>query len=134
LVDRKIRRNQGVVMKAFSQHEVPVVISGDGVEVRVQEIGGGMSTSFIKLPQGADLGPVLKGLPDDRCQCPHWGYLLRGRVQMRTAEGEQVFSAGQAVYWGPGHVPVALEDSEYVDFSPTEEFTVVIDHIRSQAG
>jgi hypothetical protein len=31
-------------------------------------------------------------------------------------------------------VPVALEDTEYVDFSPTEEFAEVIDHIRSQGS
>jgi hypothetical protein len=117
-------------MKAFAQHEVPVVIAGDGVEVRMREIGGGMSTSFIHLPRGADLGPALKGLPDDRCPCPHWGYLLQGRLQMRTADGEQVYTAGQAFYWGPGHVPVALEDCTYVDFSPTEEFAEVIAHIQ----
>lgn len=121
-------------MKAVLRSEVPVVIEGDGVEVRLQEIGGGMSTSFIRLPQGADLGPALKGLPGDRCQCPHWGYLLQGRLQMRTADGDEVYTAGQAFYWGPGHVPVALEDCEYVDFSPTAEFTPVIDHIRGQGG
>lgn len=55
-------------MNAVSQQDVPVVIEGDGVEVRVQEIGGGMSTAFVRLPQGTDLGPALKGLPDDRCQ------------------------------------------------------------------
>jgi len=119
-------------MYAVTQQDVPVLIEGDGVEVRVQEIGGGMSISFIRLPQGADLGPALKGQPDDRCPCPHWGYLLRGRVQMRTAAGDQVYTGGQGFYWGPGHVPVALEDSEYVDFSPTDEFTPVIDHIRGQ--
>jgi hypothetical protein len=117
---------------AVTQQDVPVIIEGDGVEVRVQEIGGGMSISFIRLPEGADLGPALKGQPDDRCPCPHWGYLLRGRVQMRTAAGESTYSAGQGFYWGPGHVPVALEDSEYVDFSPTDEFTPVLDHIRGQ--
>lgn len=121
-------------MKAVLRHEVPIVIEGDGVEVRLQEIGGGMSTSFIRLPQGADLGPALKGLSEDRCQCPHWGYILKGRVRMRTKDGESVYEAGQAVYWAPGHVPVALEDTEYVDFSPTEEFDTVIDHIRNQAS
>jgi hypothetical protein len=120
---------------ALARQDVPIVIEGDGVEVRLQPIGGGMSTSFIRLPQGADLGPALVGLPGNACQGPHWGYLLSGRLQMRTpGGGTQVFEAGQAVYWAPGHVPVALEDTEYVDFSPTEEFTTVIDHIRGQGG
>lgn len=121
-------------MHALARQDVPVVIEGGGVEVRLQEIGGGMSTSFIRLPEGTDLGPALVGLPGDACQCPHWGYLLSGRLQMRTPDGTQEFSAGQAVYWAPGHAPLALEDTEYVDFSPTEEFTAVVDHIRAQGG
>ena len=36
--------------------------------------------------------------------------------------------------WGPGHAPVALEDCEYVDFSPTEAFNHVLDHVRNGAG
>ena len=119
-------------MHAVAREAVPVVLEGGGVEVRLQEIGGGMSTSFIRLPGGADLGPALVGLPGDACQCPHWGYLLKGRLAMRTADGEQVFSAGDAVYWAPRHVPVALEDTEYVDFSPTEDFRAVVDHLRGQ--
>jgi hypothetical protein len=121
-------------MHSLNRKEMPVVIEGNGVEVRLEEIGGGMSTSFIRLPQGADLGPALVGLTDDSCQCPHWGYILSGRLQMRAKDGDTVYEAGQAVYWAPGHVPVALEDTEYVDFSPTEEFTPVVEHIRSQAN
>lgn len=121
-------------MRALSKQDVPVVIEGDGVELRLREIGGGMSASFIRLPAGTDMGPACKGLPDDRCQCPHWGYILSGSLLMRTADGDSVYEAGQAVYWAPGHVPVALEDTEYVDFSPTAEFTAVIDHIRGQAS
>lgn len=121
-------------MTAISRQNTPVVIEGDGVEVRVQEMGGGMSVSFIHLPQGTDMGPALKGLADDSCQCPHWGYLFTGRLRMHTNDGDKTYEAGQAVYWAPGHVPVALEDCDYVDFSPTAEFNQVIDHIRGQAG
>jgi hypothetical protein len=121
-------------MKAVSRNDAPIVIDNNGVEVRLREIGGGMTTSFIRLPEGADLGPVLKGLADGSCPCPHWGYIIRGRLQMHTPNGEPVYEAGQAVYWAPGHVPVALEDCEYVDFSPTEQFAEVIEHIRAQGG
>lgn len=34
--------------------------------------------------------------------------------------------------WPPGRAPVALEDCEYVDFSPPDAFTSVIDHIKAQ--
>jgi hypothetical protein len=33
-----------------------------------------------------------------------------------------------------GYVPEALEDSEYVDFSPTDEFEQVMGHITAQRG
>ncbi|WP_338779183.1 hypothetical protein [Streptomyces sp. DG1A-41] len=53
---------------------------------------------------------------------------------MRTASGEEEYEAGQACYWGPGRVPVALEDSEFVEFSPSEGFQQVIEHVAAQAG
>ena len=56
--------------------------------------------------------------------------MLKGQVRMHTPDGAQDFRAGEAFYWGPGHAPEALEDSEYVDFSPTEEFQAVIRHIQ----
>ena len=63
-----------------------------------------------------------KGLPDDRCQCPHWGYVISGAVTFRYADREEVFEAGDAFYMPPGHVPVKHEPgTEFVQFSPTEE-------------
>ena len=84
----------------------------------------------MQLPAGADLRPATQGLKDDLCQCPHWGSLPGGRVRMHTGDDHQDFAAGESFYWGPGHAPEALEDSEYVDFSPTDEFNHVLDHIR----
>ncbi|WP_311203295.1 hypothetical protein [Streptomyces gossypii] len=53
---------------------------------------------------------------------------------MRTAGGDEIYEAGQAFYWAPGHAPEALEDCEYVDFSPTKEFSEVVDHLKAQLG
>jgi hypothetical protein len=111
--------------------DVPIAIENDAVEVRVAEVGE-MSVSFIRLAAGTDLGPALAGLEDDRCQCPHWGYMLEGRLLMRGAAGDTTYEAGEAFYWAPGHVPVALEDAAYVDFSPTAEFAAVIKHIKGE--
>lgn len=119
-------------MKAITREQAPIAIEGDGVELRTERVGGGMSTAFVRLPKGADLRPATKGLPDDLCQCPHWGYLISGSVRMHTTDGHEDYTAGDAFYWAPGHAPEALEDTEYVDFSPTDEFTHVLDHIRSQ--
>ncbi len=119
-------------MTGTTRQDTPVAIEGGGVELRTRAVGGDLSVAFVQLPQGADLRPALKGLTDDLCQCPHWGYMLKGRLKMVTKDGEELYEAGEAFYWPPGHAPVALEDCEYVDFSPTDDFTTVIDHITSQ--
>lgn len=116
-------------MTAFRREDVPVTIAGDQVEVRTSEAAGPMTVAFIALGKGTDLGPALAGLDGDTCACPHWGYMLEGRLLMRTPRGDEVYEAGQAFYWEPGHVPVALEDTRYVDFSPTDEFAPVLAHI-----
>ena len=115
-------------MQRLTPDNTPVVIKNEAAEVRVGEAGE-LSVSFIRLAAGTDLGPALVGLPGDLCQCPHWGYMLEGSLKMRTADGEQIYNAGDAFYWGPGHAPAADTDCAYVDFSPTEAFADVIRHI-----
>jgi len=82
----------------------------------------GYTASFITFHEDIDATPLMKGLPDDRCQCPHWGYVVKGRLTFRYADHEEVFSAGDAFYTEPGHVPVSHEPgSEVVLFSPAHE-------------
>ena len=117
-------------MKAITRDEAVVAIEGNGIDFRREAVGGGMSTAFVRLPGGADLRPATVGLQDDLCQCPHWGYMLKGRLRMHTQNGPEDYEAGQAFYWAPGHAPEALNDCEYVDFSPTDELEHVIEHLQ----
>ena len=80
------------------------------------------TVGFTMFHEDIDATPLMSGLPDDRCQCPHWGYVLSGRMTFRYADGEEVFEAGDAFYTPPGHVPVKHEPgTDIVMFSPTEE-------------
>ncbi|WP_412540377.1 cupin domain-containing protein [Longispora sp. K20-0274] len=80
------------------------------------------TVSFVEFRSDVDATPLLKGLPDDRCQCPHWGYVLHGKVTFTYADREEVFETGDAFYTPPGHIPVKHEPgTEFVMFSPTEE-------------
>jgi glyoxylate utilization-related uncharacterized protein len=82
----------------------------------------GYTVIFTSLLEDIDATPLMKGLPDDRCQCPHWGYVISGKVTFRYADREEVFEAGDACYTPPGHVQVKNEPgTEFVTFSPTEE-------------
>src|SRR5438105_15000715 len=65
----------------------------------------GYTVSFVTIRQDSDLAPLLKGLPDDMCQCPHWGYMFKGRQTVQYKDHEEVFEAGDAFYMPPGHAP-----------------------------
>jgi hypothetical protein len=92
----------------------PVTDRNDDVE--------GYRIGFTSFREDIDATPLMKGLPDDRCQCPHWGYVIAGRVTFRYADHEEVFEAGDAFYTPPGHVPVKHEPgTEFVMFSPAEQ-------------
>jgi len=120
-------------MIAWKREQVPIAVEAPGVELR-RLAAGKMTVAFVRAQKGTDLRPALKGLPNDLCPCPHWGYLLKGKLRMHTPEGSQTFEAGQAFYWAPGHAPEMLEDTEYVDFSPSREFDEVIRHILGQGS
>ena len=79
---------------------------------------GALRAMAIALPAGLDATPLLEGLPDDRCPCPHWGYVVRGRVRVTSPDGEETFAAGDLYYLPPGHTFVVEEDTELVEFSP----------------
>jgi hypothetical protein len=115
-------------MQALKMDDLEVRVKNEGVDFRTKEVGE-LTMGWVKLAKGVDLSPATVGLPDDLCPCPHWGYVIKGKVRMKTTDGHQDFAAGEAFYWGPGHAPEALEDSEYVDFSPTPELEKVIAHL-----
>jgi hypothetical protein len=94
------------------------------VEDRHAEVDG-YTVNFVSFRQDVDATPLLKGLPGDRCPCPHWGYVLKGKLTYRFADHEEVFEAGDAFYLPPGHIPLADAGSELVQFSPSEDLRAV---------
>jgi hypothetical protein len=93
----------------------------EGYEGHFEHFDGGYTVGFETYTADADLTPFFAGLPDDRCQCAHWGYVVNGRVTFKTATGDETFEAGDAYFVGPGHTPVLYAGTEVVEFSPTAE-------------
>ena len=91
------------------------------MEGRYEELGG-YTVGFESFREDADATPLFKGLPDDRCQSPHWGYVVRGRVTFRYADHDEVYETGDAYYAPPGHIPVVTAGTEIIEFSPTDEY------------
>jgi hypothetical protein len=98
-------------------HELPVMIQAGDASIRGAEWDG-MRAVVVSVPAGTDMGPLLKGLPDDRCPCPHWGYVLKGRLRLRYADEEETLRAGDVFYMPPGHTGVAEEDTEFLEVAP----------------
>ena len=88
---------------------------------RSEELDGYM-VNFTLWRESIDATPLMKGLPDDRCQCPHWGYVISGELTFSYADREESIRAGEAFYAPPGHIPVSnAPGTEAVYFSPAEE-------------
>ena len=94
------------------------------VEDRADQLDS-YTANFVHFREDVDATPLMKGLPDDRCQCPHWGYVIKGRAVFRFGDRDEVFEAGDAFYTPPGHIPVQHEPgTEIVMFSPAAELRV----------
>jgi hypothetical protein len=102
------------------------------VEDRHEEIEG-WTINFVSFGTDMDATPLMKGLPGDRCHCPHWGYVLKGRITYRFEDHDEVIEAGDAFYLPPGHIPVVEAGSEIVQFSPSHELAEVSEVLTRNA-
>jgi hypothetical protein len=118
-------------MIGISREDLPVALKVGGLELRFSPVGN-MILSFYQIPKTTDFASLLKGLPGDMCQCPHWGYLLKGKMLVHTITGEEIVETGQVFYMAPGHVPEFLEDCELFEFAPTAEFGQMMEHVMRQ--
>jgi hypothetical protein len=115
-------------------HDLPVMMEAPGTMVRNGNLGG-MAVGYLQLPAGTDFTPLFKGLPDDLCSCPHWGYVIKGAIHLKYTDGTvEVTPAGAVFYWPAGHTAWVEEDTVCIDFSPEDEFKIVSDHLARQAG
>jgi hypothetical protein len=91
------------------------------------------AVDFVTIREAHSLAPLLAGLPGDSCPCPHFGYVLDGKITVTYADREEVFEAGDAFYMPPGHVPAAVAGTELVQFSPAAQLAEVITAMTANA-
>ncbi|MCF8060723.1 MAG: hypothetical protein K9K67_15580 [Bacteriovoracaceae bacterium] len=91
---------------------------------------GKISGEYFSLSTGVDTTPLFKGLDGDLCQCPHWGFVLRGQLTTTDGSGkEETVNANDLFYWPPGHNVKVNENAEIVMFSPQQQHSHVINHM-----
>jgi hypothetical protein len=94
---------------------------------------GDMAVAVNELPKGTDLSPLLDGLKDNLCQVPHWGYIIKGALRVKYADGNEiVLKTGDLFYMPPGHTGMVTEDLKLMDFSPAAEMKGLVKHIEKK--
>jgi hypothetical protein len=107
-------------MPSACKADTPVELDSEVLTSRNAQLDD-FTVAFEEYHVDADGTPVFRGLPRDRCQCPHWGVVVSGEIRLRCRDGEETYRAGDAYYARPGHVPVVTAGSEVIEFSPTVE-------------
>ena len=119
-------------MRKVSRESAELVAVGP-VADRHADLDGGYTVNFTSFAVDMDATEMMKGLPEDRCQCPHWGYVFTGQVTFRSDEGEETFGPGDAFYLPAGHIPIVAAGTEYLQFSPTGPLHEVSAHLVAKA-
>jgi len=118
----------------MSKENLSVALQLPGATFRMSEWGD-TSVAYVRLKAGTDATPLLEGLPDDHCHCPHWGYMLDGEIHVRYDNGdEEVCRAGDVFYWPAGHTVWVKEDTSFIEMSPKMELREVYSHIGKKTG
>jgi hypothetical protein len=107
-------------MPRTRKDEAPIEVDLPVIEARYVEMDD-WTVGFERFPAGSDPSPLFRGLPDDRCQCPHWGVVVSGELTVNYADHSEKLRAGDAYYLRPGHLTVLTDGTEVVEFSPTGE-------------
>jgi hypothetical protein len=120
----------------ISKDDIPAKINVPGAVARVAaDFGnatgfGKMGGEYFSLAAGTDIAPLLKGLEDDACHAPHWGYMIRGELVVTYTDGQvDTCKESDLFYWPPGHSVRVVNDSDVILFSPQREHGQVMDHM-----
>ncbi len=113
--------------------DIPVALDTPSGQFRVVTWGG-MTIEIGTFSQDMQIVDVFNGLPDNRCQCPHWGIVLKGRIHFPFADHEEVIEAGQVFYAPPGHSLLIDAGTEYIDFSPSDEWEKTAEVVTRNAA
>jgi len=96
---------------------------------------GGLAVDINNAPAGTDFRPLLEGLENDLCQVPHWGYVVKGAIEIEYGDGsKEVFREGEAFFMRPGHTGEVLEDLLLVSFSPEEGMHDLSHHLEQKVA
>jgi hypothetical protein len=112
--------------------KLPVTMEAPGTKTHMQPGWGGMAVAYWVM-SGVDSRPMLMGLPNNSCPCPHWGYMLKGTMHLTYDDGtKETVSAGDLFYMPAGHNATSDTEIAWIEFSPEKELKQVFDHLAKK--
>ena len=117
--------------------DVPGAVARQAIDFGDASQYGALAAEYFSLGAGTDIAPLLKGLDDDACHAPHWGFLVSGEVVITYTNDrpEETCVGDDLFYWPPGHSVRVVKDAEVILFSPQVEHAEVMHHmIAAMAG
>ena len=103
-----------------SKKELPKTV--DTKEIVMSEaVWGDMHVEYDVFNEKFDITPLLKGLPNDRDPCPHWGIVVKGQMTIIYDGKKETAKAGDAYYFPPNHTGIVEAGTEVWEFSPAEK-------------
>jgi mannose-6-phosphate isomerase-like protein (cupin superfamily) len=127
-----VERKEQVMPKVSRETATKVIDMGPAGVARSSDLGGYL-VEFVTVQEETDLTPLLKGLPNDECQCAHLGYVLKGRMWFRAGGEETSVRPGEAFYFTPGHTSGCDAGSEFVIFTPSDQMEELLAHMQKRA-
>jgi hypothetical protein len=106
-------------MPSANKMTTPVAVDLPQIQARYAELDD-YTVGFESYPEDVDPAQFFHGLPEDRCQCRHWGVVQSGQITFRWADREETYGAGDAYYAPPGHLPLITAGTSLVEFSPSD--------------
>lgn len=116
-------------MPKVSKETASNVETAGPMESQSEQLGDYV-VAFSTFHEAGDATPLFKGLPDDRCQAAHWGYIFKGKVTFKYADHDEVYEAGDAYYAPPGHIPIVEAGTEGVEFSTAAEYAQTLEVLQ----
>jgi hypothetical protein len=101
--------------------------SASGTQTKWDETNSAVETF------SANVKPVFLflELPDNRWQCPHWGFMLKGQIRVQYTDREEVITAGDLYYLPAGQAILIEEETEVIEFSPKGNYKATL-HVTSK--
>ncbi len=110
--------------------EIPGAVIRQRMDFGIVNKSSSISGEYFTLSAGVDTTPLFQGLEGNLCQCPHWGFVIRGQITTTDAIGlQETVKTNDLFYWPPGHNVKVDTDAEIVMFSPQHEHSQVINHM-----